>query len=156
MNIDQGILRRLYYENSRKYHPDFYTLEPEKQQEEALRQSTLNNEAYKILKDGEKRLRHLLEVKGAIKDGDKEILSQVFLMEMMDVNEAIMDVQQGDTSQKRLTDLNNEINTLTDKLNAEINEMGKTKLNESDIKSLKNCYFKLKYIKRLKGNISKL
>lgn len=156
LDIDLSVLRKLYYENSRKYHPDFYTLESEEKQEEVLRLSTLNNEAYKILSDDDKRLKHLLEVKGAIKDGDKEELSQLFLMEMMDINESVMDMQMGESDENKLQELKQNVNTLTNNLNTEIKEIGQSDLSESEIANLKDCYFRKKYIARLKDNISKL
>jgi len=156
LNLNQSDLRKLYYENSRKYHPDFYTLEEEERQEEVLRFSTLNNEAYNVLKNDNKRLKHLLEIKGAIKEGEKEELSQLFLMEMMEINETIMDLQLGDADPTKLTELEQNINQLTDTLNTEIKRIGNSELNESEIASLKECYFRMKYINRLKENIRKL
>ena len=156
LNQNQSDLRKLYYENSRKYHPDFYTLEEEERQEEVLRFSTLNNEAYNVLKNDNKRLKHLLEIKGAIKEGEKEELSQLFLMEMMEINETIMDLQLGDADPTKLTELEQNINQLTDTLNTEIKRIGNSELNESEIASLKECYFRMKYINRLKENIRKL
>tara|TARA_B100000497_G_scaffold123836_1_gene157191 strand:- start:567 stop:962 length:396 start_codon:yes stop_codon:yes gene_type:complete len=131
-------------------------LEEEKRQEEVLRFSTLNNEAYNVLKNDNKRLKHLLEIKGAIKEGEKEELSQLFLMEMMDINETIMDLQLGDADPTKLTELEQNINQLTDTLNTEIKRIGNSELNESEIASLKECYFRMKYINRLKENIRKL
>ena len=54
LNLNQAELRKLYYHNSRKYHPDFFTLENNAKQDEVLRLSTLNNEAYNVLKDDDK------------------------------------------------------------------------------------------------------
>ena len=156
LTIDKAALRKLYYENSRKYHPDFFTLEAETQQEEVLRLSTLNNEAYEVLKDDYKRMRHLLEVKGAIKNDEKEELSQTFLMEMMDINESIMELQMGEKSIEELNNLEQNIEKLTETLKTEIQKFGHSDLEESEIASLKDCYFRMKYINRLKENISKL
>lgn len=156
LNLNQAELRKLYYHNSRKYHPDFFTLENNAKQDEVLRLSTLNNEAYNVLKDDDKRLKHLLELKGAIKEGEKEELSQTFLMDMMEINEAIMDLQLSSSDQEKLKEVEQNIEKLTNKLNTEIKEIGKSDLDESEIASLKDCYFRMKYINRLKENISKL
>jgi len=157
LNIDQNILRKLYYENSRKFHPDFFTLESKEHQNEVLQQSTLNNEAYNTLKDDNKRLKHLLTVKGAINDNDKEQLSQMFLMEMMDINETIMDAELGEISDERYTELIHSVDKLTNELNSEIQSIGSnSNYDESDIARLKDCYYRKKYITRLMDNIRKL
>ena len=46
-NVDKSALKRTFYANSKKSHPDFYTLESEEKQLEVLELSTLNNKAYK-------------------------------------------------------------------------------------------------------------
>ena len=48
---DLAELKRKYYLNSRKYHPDHFTMDSEEIQEEALEMSSLNNKAYKTLLD---------------------------------------------------------------------------------------------------------
>ena len=154
--IDQERLRKLYYQKSREYHPDFYTLEAEKEQEEILRLSTTNNEAYKTLKSDLKRLRHLLEIKGAIKEDEKEKLSQSFLMEMMDLNESIMELQFAEQNNTKVNELSQHVDEIIQHLDEEINKVGLSDLNESDLSGLKELYFRKKYLNRLKDNISKL
>ena len=53
LDIDKEVLRKLFCDNSKKYHPDSYTLESEKEQEDFLAKSTINNEAYRTLIDDE-------------------------------------------------------------------------------------------------------
>ena len=157
LDIDQDILRKLFYHNSRKYHPDFYTLENHDTQEQYLRQATLNNEAYKTLSNDNKRLKHLLEVKGAISESDKEQLSQIFLMEMMDINETIMDAEIGEISKTRFESLQQTVEKLTIEINTEIQRIGNgANLDESSMSRLKDCYYRKIYIERLEDNISKL
>ncbi|HRD80271.1 MAG TPA: Fe-S protein assembly co-chaperone HscB, partial [Saprospiraceae bacterium] len=47
--LDEEALRKAFYANSKKYHPDFYTLESEEKQTEILELSTINNQAYHTL-----------------------------------------------------------------------------------------------------------
>ena len=63
---DEAALKRYYYENSKKYHPDFYTLESEDRQAEVLELSTFNNEAYKTLSDFDKRMKYILTLEDAL------------------------------------------------------------------------------------------
>ena len=90
--IDQAALKRKFLELSKKYHPDFHTLNDEGEQEDALKMSVLNNEAYKTLKNKELLTAYILELNG-ITLGDNDSIPQDFLMEMMDINERLMDVQ---------------------------------------------------------------
>ena len=61
--IDEKVLKKKYYENSRKYHPDFFTQADEVGQEEALMLSTFNNNAYSTLSDIDKRIKYILQIK---------------------------------------------------------------------------------------------
>ena len=62
--VDNAALKAIFYSNSKKYHPDFFTLENDEKQAEILELSTLNNEAYKTLKDFDKRMKYILDQKG--------------------------------------------------------------------------------------------
>ena len=91
-NIDKKSLRIKFITLSKKYHPDFHiSFDPETQMD-VLEKSSLNNKAYEVLSDFDKRMKYILELNDALKEG-KESISQLFLMEMMDLNEEFMDVQ---------------------------------------------------------------
>jgi len=154
--VDQKQLRKLYYENSRKYHPDFFTLESGEHQEEMMHLSTLNNDAYRTLKNDDKRLKHLLEIKGAIVEGEKEKLSQSFLMEMMDLNESIMELQFSDNDEPQKTHLTENVENSIRNLDQELDDIGQSELSESVLAELKEIFFRKKYLKRLLDNIRKL
>ena len=92
--VDEKVLRQLYLEHSRKYHPDFHTLSGEVEQARVLDLSTQNNEAFKTLSDPDKRIQYVLKIKGLIEEGEGQgALSQDFLMDMMDINEAMMELE---------------------------------------------------------------
>jgi len=81
---DEAALRKTFYANSKKYHPDFYTLASQEEQEKALELSTLNNEAFKILSDQDRRMKYILELKGVMGEEGQNNIPQDFLMEMME------------------------------------------------------------------------
>lgn len=91
--VDQAALKQKFYANSKKYHPDFYTLDSAEKQEEILELSTLNNQAYKTLKDFDARLKYILELKGVLQEEGQHKVPQDFLMEMMDLNEELMELR---------------------------------------------------------------
>jgi molecular chaperone HscB len=57
-------LERDFYELSRKLHPDLYACADKREQEWSLEQSSLLNDAYRILKDPIKRTEYLLRLEG--------------------------------------------------------------------------------------------
>ncbi|MBI3232642.1 MAG: hypothetical protein HYZ42_01135 [Bacteroidetes bacterium] len=89
LELNPALLKKLFFEKSRTFHPDFFANESEEAQADALKQSTLNNEAYKTLLDPQSRLKHFLQLNGELLQEDKTSLPPDFLMEMMDLNEEI-------------------------------------------------------------------
>ena len=57
---DAAEIKRKFYELSKKYHPDFYINEPEEKQAEVLELSTINNKAYQVLSNPQKRVHYIL------------------------------------------------------------------------------------------------
>lgn len=155
--VDEAGLRKKFLRNSKKYHPDFYTLESEKKQAEILELSTLNNHAYKVLKDADKRLKHLLELKGALADEGQNKLPQDFLMEMMDINEEIMELQ-FDASEGQFLTITKEVETFEQGLQSGINDLLSTyndaSVSEQELLLLKNYYLKKRYLLRIHKNLS--
>lgn len=158
---DQNVVKQQFYALSKKYHPDFYINESTEKQEEVLELSTLNNKAFQVLKDPKKVLQYVLELKGAISEGENYTLPQSFLMEMMDVNETIMDLQFDPDAQK-LEQVKNEIKEIEQSLNDELLEQTEGFENQreeeqkSSLVKIKDIYYRNKYIQRLKESLAKL
>lgn len=94
---DEAALRKTFLELSRKHHPDFFPYDtPE--HEEALHYSDLNNKAYQVLGSFDSRLKFILEHHGLLVEGEKNILPQDFLLEMLDLNDLIDEAHAGDPS----------------------------------------------------------
>ena len=64
LHIDTAALEKQFYAQSRKLHPDRFASRPEAEQEEALKQSSLLNDAYRTLKDPILRTQYLLKLEG--------------------------------------------------------------------------------------------
>ncbi len=157
-NIDATALKKLFYTYSRKYHPDFHTLESADKQAEILELSTLNTEAYKTLSDFDKRMKYVLDLKGAMgTEGDTK-LPQDFLMDMMDINEAIMSLEfDFDESeyQKTLTTIQNIDNQLLKDIKPIINGFDDSTCSQQDLEKIKIFYLKKRYLLRIRENLSK-
>ncbi|MCH2044321.1 MAG: DnaJ domain-containing protein [Saprospiraceae bacterium] len=155
-NLDTKELKRQFLLNSKKYHPDFYTLDSENAQEKALELSSYNNEAYNTLSDQNKRIYYILKLKGLVGEGVKNNLPPSFLMEMMDINEQIMELQFDPDTEKKQT-LSTEIINMEEKLQTEIlpvlDSYSDSASKQEDLQMVLNYYLKTKYIKRIKENL---
>jgi len=157
---DVALVKQKFYEFSKKYHPDFYINESEEKQAEVLELSTVNNKAYQVLSDPQKRLHYVLELKGLLKEGENYVLPQSFLMEMMDINEALMDLQ-FDPDPVKLASLKEDVNGVEKGLSDEILSLttsfeGQTSAEQDKtLIAIKDLYYRTKYLLRLRESIAK-
>ena len=93
--LDEKLLKKRFLLNSKKYHPDFFTLATQEKQAEILERSTHNNLAYKTLSNFDSRMKYILSEKGILGEKGKNTIPQIFLMEVMDIQEAIMELEFG-------------------------------------------------------------
>lgn len=91
--LDEDKLRKAFYANSKKYHPDFFTLESAEKQAEVLELSTMNNQAWQTLSDFDRRMKYILELHGMWEEEGQHTLPKEFLAEMMEFNEAVMELE---------------------------------------------------------------
>lgn len=158
-NLDPAVLRRHFLKLSKKYHPDFYTLESEAKQEEILKLSTLNNEAYKLLNDQEKRIKYVLELKGLLGKDIKTELPQSFLLDMMDINERVMDLQ-FDYDETIHQSIQEEVDAkekeLFEGIQTIFDAYDDASATPEQLEKVKNYYLQNRYLKRLKENMQKL
>jgi molecular chaperone HscB len=64
LNVDLPALEKSFYAQSRKLHPDRFASKPAAEQDAALAQSSLLNDAYRTLRDPIARTQHLLALEG--------------------------------------------------------------------------------------------
>jgi len=156
--LEEADLKKTFYANSKKYHPDFYTLESEEKQMEVLELSTLNNEAYKTLSNFDKRMKYILELKGAMAEEGKNQIPQDFLMEMMDINENLMELEfdfDANVFGKVETDLKSLDSSLLEDVKPLLENYNDDSVDESVLKGIKNYYLKKRYLLRIKENLNK-
>ncbi len=154
---DLAHLKKQYYSLSRLHHPDFFTDMDEQQQAASMLQSSNFNTAYKVLSDEQSRLSYLLHFLGVLKDGEHEALPQSFLMEIMEINEAIFDLEADFDADKR-----NETLKLVEMMKAELTDelnrgvdMFENQLDRDEaLNIIKENFLKLKYMLRIQENLS--
>jgi molecular chaperone HscB len=158
--IDSALVKKKFYELSKRYHPDFYVNESDEKQAEILELSTLNNKAYQILSDPLKRIEYVLSLNNMLADGDKYVLPQDFLMDMMDVNEALMEME-FDHDKLKLAELSGQIDamemTLFDELKSSTDEFDAKIGEDADniLLMIKDIWYRQKYLLRIRESLNK-
>jgi molecular chaperone HscB len=148
---DQDDLRSKFLANSKKFHPDIYQGDSPF---DAGQNISLNNKGYSVLSKFNTTVDYILnEVYPA--EGKAE-LPQEFLMEMMDINEAVMDLQFDNDEAKR-EEIEAESEKLEQDLEQELERVSKAFEvgNSSQIEVIRTAYLKLKYVRRLSDSIKK-
>ena len=156
---DEAEIKRVFYANSKKYHPDFHTLASEMEQDEVLELASRNNEAFKTLSDPDRRMRYILEINHLLGDeSSNPTLPQAFLMEMMDINETLMELEFDFDPAKYQTILN-DLDSYTQQLEKSVEPYLAKSLQDADLKDtltfVKNFYLKKRYLLRIKENLRK-
>mgnify|MGYP001197127680 FL=1 len=146
--LNQSELRKLFYSKSKDLHPD------QSNQMDAIDQTSVNNEAYRILSDPHLRLKHILEIFNGPMDESKMQLPKAFLMDMMDINEEIEFV-----SDENRASLHEKIKSLIqseeDHYNIIIQNFDKQDHSEEVLRKLEEFYFKQKYYYRMLQNMNR-
>lgn len=151
--VNPAELTSKYFELSRQFHPDFYINETEEKQQEALEKTALLNKALKTFQNPDETLKYVLQLKGLMTDDEKYQLPPLFLMEVMEINESLMDDAGEDDSQRlqeRITALQNEIYSTVKPIIEGYKDGEATK---EQLLAIKEYYFKKKYIDRIKKEL---
>jgi len=154
--VDAAALKKKFYELSKRYHPDFYANDDESKQQEILELSTLNNKAFLVLGDQAKRTEYILKLHDLLKEGDKYELSPAFLMEMMELNEALMDAEDAE----QLTSVKTQIADFENDLNSEFTQhianyqTDDVAVKQKELLAIKDIYFRQKYLLRIKDSLN--
>nr|WP_315422031.1 Fe-S protein assembly co-chaperone HscB [uncultured Pedobacter sp.] len=158
-NPDQNAVKTKFYALSKQFHPDFYANESEEKQQEVLDLSTLNNKAYQTLSNAKKRLKYVLELKGIVETDEGYQLPQSFLMEMMDVNEALMDLEFEPDAEK-LAQVKGDVDAIEKDLANELNDLiarfdSNPTAFDALLPSIKDNFYRQKYIDRIRERLVK-
>lgn len=156
-NPDQNAVKAKFYALSKQFHPDFYANESDEKQQEALDLSTLNNKAYQTLSNANKRLKYVLELKGIVATDEGYQLPQSFLMEMMDINEALMDLEFEPDAEK-LTQVKRDVEAIEKDLKDELEDLKiqfdqDPEKSEALLPSMKDNFYRQKYIDRIRERL---
>ncbi len=151
LKVDKAMLLKKYYQLSKEFHPDQYAQGSNTTHETSLEMSATINEAKKILDNPYKRLEYILSEKGTIKTDEKYTLSPLFLGEMMELNEQLMELEV-EPNEDTLTTIKKELALKEIELVEHVKvffESDVLNVNETELASLKDFYYKRKYIQRI-------
>ena len=161
---DQAAVKSKFYELSRQYHPDRYAQAGGAELTEALRMAAINNDAYKTLKNPDATMAYILKLHGLLEDEEKYALPPAFLMEMMDINEAISDYETNhdkddpndDDEMTGATEmLNEQLELWDDATKLLVQRFEKGENNKELLLQIKDQYFRKKYLLRIKERIDR-
>jgi molecular chaperone HscB len=154
--LDEQQLKQRFLRNSKRYHPDFYTLATADEQEYALQMATLNNEAYRTLASQDQRIMYVLQLKNIINDNERYQLPSDFLMEMIDLNEAIDDLLPDSTAQQ-YQHIQQELQKYIDQLQDDTQKLlvayNQTPDTATILEKIKKNHYKMKYLLRIQEKL---
>ncbi len=104
-DIDLGELSQRYRHLQRSLHPDRFAQASQREQRLAVQRAALINDAYDTLKDPVKRAKYLLRRRGLNVDQDSPQLDSEFLMQQMNLREALEQARTATRPEERLAQL---------------------------------------------------
>lgn len=156
LKIDAADLKKKFYQKSRALHPDFHTQATAEKQAEILELSALNTEAYKTLSNFDARLHYFLTLKGELTEENKNEMPQDFLMEVMDINEALMELE-FDFDEQKFSEVEKQIKGIENELVSDISPLlesyDDTEGTAEQKKKLKIFYLKMRYLLRIQKTL---
>jgi molecular chaperone HscB len=141
IKFDRGVLSKKYFELQKKFHPDFFTLANEEEQQEVLEKSSQINKALKVLKNEDATLEYILLEKGILLPDEKFQLPPDFLMEVMELNEDF-----DDTTPEKIKSFEEAIFEDVEPI---INNYNNESITKPALLQLKTYHFKKKYLQRI-------
>ena len=154
--VEKGSLTRKYYQLSREFHPDYHSNAPVEKKEEVLQQSSQINKAYKTFQNSDETISYVLQLKGLLHADEKYDLDPDFLAEMLDINEALMELQM-DPNDHKLAESEMQTKQLINNIYSEvapiIENYQEGITTEKELLQVKEYYYRKKYLQRILDKI---
>lgn len=155
---DADAVKKKFYELSRKYHPDRFTMAADVERAEVLRMAALNNDAYKVLSNPDATMAYILKLNGLLEEEEKYSLPPDFLMEMMELNEAISEweMEPGDETARKeaLSMMQSELDGWNEEVSPLVAQFNAGNTSKELLLQIKDYYFRKKYLLRIQGRIN--
>jgi Fe-S protein assembly co-chaperone HscB len=144
--VNASVIKKKYYELSRKYHPDFFTGADEAEQKNVLEKSSDVNKAFKIFSDEDETLKYFLMLTNVLAEEEKYELPSGFLMEMLELNEELQMAEDTTPIQSQISNLKSQIYEPVKKI---MEGYTADNIAEKELLQLKEYYYKKKYLNRI-------
>lgn len=154
LKVDKSSLPRKYFALSRQFHPDFFANSSVEEQANALQNSALLNKAFRTLQNPDETIKYVLQLKGLLEEEEKFELPPSFLMEVMEINEALMEADDPESRsgiEAMINELERGIYEPVEKIIEEYQDGDTT---EKELLEVKAYYFKKKYLDRIRQQFS--
>ncbi|MBM3432991.1 MAG: hypothetical protein FJX92_08355 [Bacteroidetes bacterium] len=147
LQVDINQLRPSFFALSRKFHPDFFIGRSPEEQQSALEKTALLNKAWRTFQQPDELIRYVLEINGYWQAGEKYELGPNFLMEVMELNEALMVQEENDAPaiKEQVGSLQTQI---LEKVTPFISEIPFQATAEK-LAAMKEYYYRKKYLDRI-------
>ncbi|XP_038156380.1 iron-sulfur cluster co-chaperone protein HscB [Cyprinodon tularosa] len=144
--LDTQKLQTRYLQLQRTLHPDNFSQRSEKEQEYSESQSALVSKAYKTLLKPLTRGLYMLELEGMhLKEGTDSVAESHFLMELMEINEALDDAQSPEEVNKIGQDTKGKLADLTEQIDAA--------LHKGELHTAKDLLTQMKYYANIEEKV---
>ena len=152
-DVDAAALVATFRDLQSQLHPDRFATADEKQRRLSVQGASWVNEAFQTLKDPMRRARYLLELRGVAFNDETETSSDPeFLMEQMELREALGEVREAPDAWAALDEIGDRIRAhdraLTDSF--------RTAFAAGDDAAAKNAVLKMKFFRRLQEELERL
>ena len=148
-DVDLELLDRNYRELQRSVHPDRFVNASDQQRRLSMQQATLINEGYQALKDPLKRGRYLLQLDGREFDDERNTTSDTaFLMEQMELREALADVRGSEDAFQALGQIMDRIAADIDRLVGDLQDQF-SKADADSLDGAADSLTKMQFFRRL-------
>ncbi|MBS1580363.1 MAG: DnaJ domain-containing protein [Bacteroidetes bacterium] len=154
--VNANEVKKKYYELSRKFHPDFFSNTTEEERAEVLEKSSAVNKAFKIFTNEDELIKYVLQLKELLQEEEKYNLPNSFLIEMLELNEALTDakMEEDDDKIKNVKlQISNFQNEIYEPVKTIIENYKEDITTEKELLQIKEYYFKKKYLTRILDGI---
>lgn len=153
LKLTPSALSGRFFALSREFHPDFHAQADDAIRDEMLEKSAQLNRAWKTFQSPDETIKYVLQLKGLLEEEEKFQLPPDFLMEVMEINEALMEPEEADIAEltKRIDLLQTEIYEPVEPVIENYQE-GVT--SEKELLQVKAWYYKKKYLDRIRRQLA--
>ncbi len=154
LKVDTVPLSKKFFELSRKYHPDYFVNDEPALQAVALEKSAMLNKGFKTFQNPDETIKYVLQLKGLLEEEEKYELPPVFLMEVMDINEQLMDAEDSSTARNLQLSIDNLQSEIYDPVKEIVEYYNEGSVSEKELLQVKEYYYKKKYLDRIRRQLA--